>query len=330
MVKFVTFGETLVQYDGSHGGSPRGEGGGVLDWGGAEANVAVNLGKLKVPDLKTVWVSRLGDDEGGRFILSELAGRTQVEAKLHKGQKTGDYDIDYLDTGTHVKTYRRRGSAASFLTFEEVKPHLQDADLLHLTGITPALSDSCRDTVFEAVRYAGSREIPVSFDVNYRPQLWKPAEARSVFEPIIDGSAIVKVGYDEAKTVWGHDWTPMQYAEHLNGQTGRVVIVTLDAEGAIGFDGDSLVERSGYPVDVVDTVGAGDAFVAGFLAGMFLECDVKALTQLEAVRRKRVLESSIRIGNVCGALLCTRKGDTAAMPTMDEVRDFIREHGREP
>lgn len=324
MVKLVTFGETLVRYSEPIS-SPLGDDGGcVLELAGAESNVAVNVDRLGVPDLETVWVSRLGDDAGGRFILNELAGRTQVVAELCKGQTTGAYNVDYVADGTHVKTYFRKASAASFLTFAEIKPHLEGADVVHVTGITPALSDSCCDTVFEALHWAGNRGIPVSFDVNYRPQLWKPADARLVYEAIIDQSTIAKVGYDEAKTVWGYDWSPRKYAEHLNGHTDRVVIVTLDAGGAIVFDGDSVVEVGGYSVDVVDSVGAGDAFVAGFLAGVLLECHVKELIRMEAGRRRSVLEGSLRIANVCGALLCTQRGDTAAMPTMKEVREFIR------
>ena len=80
MVKLVTFGETLVRYSEPIS-SPLGDDGGcVLELAGAESNVAVNVDRLGVPDLETVWVSRLGDDAGGRFILNELDGRTQVVA----------------------------------------------------------------------------------------------------------------------------------------------------------------------------------------------------------------------------------------------------------
>lgn len=327
MVKFVTFGETMVQYNATYTGPFMEDGVYILDCAGAESNVAVNLGKLGLPGLETVWVSRLGDDEGGRFILRELAGRTKVEARLYEGHRTGVSYLNHLEGDEHVKTYRRKGSAASYLTFRDVEPHLRGADLLHVTGITPALSRSCHETVLESLRYSRENDVPVSFDVNYRPQLWEPAEARPVFEQMAVSSTIVKLGYDEARVVWGKDWSPRDYAEHLHRGDDRLVVVTLGPDGAVAFDGDNLVEHPGYRVEVVDPVGAGDAFVAGFLAGLLRECGVPDVLRLDADKRKRLLARSLEIANVCGALTCTRRGDTIAMPDMGEVLAFIRENG---
>ncbi len=326
MTKLVTFGETLVQHNATYTGPFREDGTYLLDCAGAESNVAVNLGKLGLPGLETVWISRLGDDEGGRFILGELTGRTRIEARLHKGHKTGISHLNHLESAEHVKTYQRKGSAASFLTFQEVEPHLRDADLLHVTGITPALSATCHETVLEAMRYSRKNGIPVSLDMNYRPQLWAPAEARSMLDQMLAFSTIVKVGYDEARLVWGKDWDPQAYAEYFHRGEGNIVVLTLGANGAVAFDGDNLVEQSGYSVEVVDPVGAGDAFVAGFLVGMFQESGVKAFPRLDAATRKRILMRSLEIANVCGALTCTRRGDTVAMPSKEEVLEFIRAH----
>jgi len=328
MVRFVTFGETMVQYNATYNGPFKEDGAYIPDCAGAESNVAVNLGKLGLPGLETVWVSRLGDDEGGRFILRELAGRARVEARLHEGHKTGVSYLNHLENDEHVKTYRRKGSAASHLTFRDVAPHLRDADVLHVTGITPALSRSCHETVLESLRYSRENNIPVSFDMNYRPQLWEPAEARPVFEQMAFSSTIVKLGYDEARVIWNKDWNPREYAEYLHRGDDRLVVMTLGQNGAVAFDGDNLVEHHGYRVDVVDPVGAGDAFVAGFLAGLLQECGVSDVLRLDARERKRLLARSLEIANVCGSLTCTRRGDTVAMPDMGEVLAFIREYGR--
>jgi 2-dehydro-3-deoxygluconokinase len=326
MTKFVTFGETLAQYNATYNGPFRKDGDYMLDCAGAESNVAVDLQKLGVPGLQTVWVSRVGDDEAGDFVLRELQGRTTVAAHRHRGQKTGVSHLNHLPAGEHVKTYQRKGSAASRVTFEDVEPHLRDADLLHVTGITPALSDACRDTVFKALDYAKDHAIPISFDLNYREQLWSPAEARAVFDDMLPYSSLFKLGHDEAETIWASGWTAELYARHFQKANGGVVVVTRGINGAVAFDGANMVEHSGYRVEVVDPVGAGDAFVAGFLAGILGRHSFRDFLKLDDSARRMVLEHALEIANVSGALTCTRRGDTQAMPTMDEVREFISHH----
>lgn len=322
MTKFVTFGETLVQYNATYTGPFRKDGPHQEDCAGAESNVAVNLGKLGLPDLQTVWVSRLGADAEGNFVRRELNGRTEVAAAKYDGQRTGISYLNHLDADQHVKTYQRQGSAASRLTFQDVRPHLEDADLLHVTGITPALSDTCRRTVFEAIGYARANGILVSFDLNYRSQLWSPAEARSVIDEMLGYSSLFKLGHDEAEAIWAKGWSPEQYARRFQSE-GRVVIVTLGSDGAIAFDGSDLVEQPGYDIEMVDPIGAGDAFVAGFLGGVLERQPLKDFFHTDGPSRDETLRRSLEIANVCGALTCTRRGDTAAMPTMREVREFV-------
>ena len=103
----------------------------------------------------------------------------------------------------------------------------------------------------------------------------------------------------------------------------HLVVITLGNRGAVAFDGANRVDHRGYDVEVVDPVGAGDAFVAGFLGGVLRDQTFAELIQLDAPARRRVIEESLEIANVCGALTCTRHGDTAAMPTIAEVREFL-------
>ena len=323
MARFVTFGETMVQYNASYVGPFTEDGDYMKDCAGAESNVAVNLGKLAVAGLETVWVSRLGDDDEAEFILGELHGRTTVAAERHKGERTGISYLNHFDDGQPLKTYRRKGSAASRLEFRHVEPYLKTADLLHVTGITPALSGMCRETVDQALAYAREHKIPVSFDANYREPLWSPGDARAAFEEMLPGSWLLKVGYDEAEQVWGMGLTATAYAKHFQRQTGGMVVVTMAEKGAIVYDGASMIENPGCQVTVVDPVGAGDAFVAGFL-GTILEQGAPArLLELDGSSRAAILERSLEVANVCGALTCTRRGDTAAMPNSREVREFL-------
>ena len=135
--KFVTFGETMGQYNAEFIGVYGAEGAYMLDCAGAESNVAVGLRKLGVPGVEAVWVSRLGEDEAGQFVVTELQDRITVRASKFAGEKTGISYLNHHAGGEHLKTYFRKGSAASRLAFADVEPHLRDADILHVTGITP-------------------------------------------------------------------------------------------------------------------------------------------------------------------------------------------------
>ena len=323
MRKFLTFGETMGQYNADFIGVYGTEGAYMLDCAGAESNVAVGLQKLGVSEVEAVWVSRLGDDEAGRFVLDELEGRISVKARGHSGEKTGISYLNHHSDGEHFKTYFRAGSAASRLTFDDVEQHIRDADILHVTGITPALSDTCHDTVMASLKYARAHAIPVSFDLNYREQLWSPADAAQVFERMMEYADIFKLGHDEAETIWGKGLRPEEYARQFHEVNGGLVVVTRGTNGAVAYDGSDLLEHAGYSVEVVDPVGAGDAFVAGFLGGILEHADLKALLEMEAGARAPILRHALQVANVCGALTCTRHGDTVAMPSMPEVREFL-------
>lgn len=326
MIRIVTFGETLAQRNATYVGPYREDGEYMLDCAGAESNVAVDLCKLGLPDIETIWVSNVGDDSEGEFILRELKDRTSVAARVISGRPTGISYLNHLPDGQHVKSYRRKGSAASLLTFQDIEPHLRQADLLHVTGITPALSDACRQAVFDALDYASKRGIPVSFDLNYRPQLWGRDEARAVFERMLGYAAIFKLGHDEAEAVWAMGLSAHEYARRFQAMNKGIVVVTRGAGGAIACDGVSWVDQPGFVVEVVDPIGAGDAFVAGLLGGILESCTPREFLELPAKLRQPILRRAIEIANAAGALTCTRRGDTAAMPMMAEVRAFIASH----
>lgn len=326
MAKFVTFGETMGQYNADFIGVYGADGPYMLDCAGAESNEAVGLMKLGIPDVEAVWVSRLGDDESGKFVLDELHGRVSVVARMHKGETTGISYLNHHEDGEHFKTYFRKGSAASRLTLADVEPSLSDADILHVTGITPALSDSCYEAVMAALKCAAERGIVVSFDLNYREQLWSPSESAKVYEEMLPYSDIFKLGLDEAQAIWGGTGDADCYARQFQRVNGGLAVVTRGMDGAVIFDGESLIAHEGYGVDVVDPVGAGDAFVAGLIGGILEHTAVSTLFHMDAGQRMKILSHALEVANICGALTCTRHGDTAAMPSIAEVRDFVEAH----
>ena len=321
--KFVTFGETLVQHNADYLGPYDPDGSYTRHVAGAESNVAIDLRKLMPDEVQAVWVSRLGADPDGDTIADELIGQIEVHAPQVPGEFTGIQLLNHLGGGEVIRRYRRAGSAASRLTVDEVLPHLGDADLLHVTGITPALSDTCLETTLAVMASAQEMGIPVSMDVNYRDALWTPDEARAVCDRMREHATLFKVGHDEAETIWGGDMTAPEHARRFVGGNTRLAIVTTGDSGAVAFDGDQVVEHSGFTVEVIDPVGAGDAFVAGALAGIFQQGSMLDFLSLPANDRADVLRTALELGNACGALVCTRHGDTEAMPGMSQVRDFI-------
>ena len=321
--KFVTFGETLVQHNADYLGPYDPDGSYTRHVAGAESNVAIDLRKLMPDDLRAVWVSRLGADADGDTIAAELTGQIEVYAPQMPGEFTGIQLLNHLGGGEVIRRYRRAGSAASRLTVAEVTSHLDGADLLHVTGITPALSDTCLETTLAVMASAQEMGIPVSMDVNYRDALWTPDEARAVCDRMRELATLFKVGHDEAETIWGGVMTASEHARRFVSGNTRLAIVTTGDSGAVAFDGDQIVEHSGFTVEVIDPVGAGDAFVAGALAGIFQQGSMLDFLSLPANDRAEVLRTALELGNACGALVCTRHGDTEAMPDMAQVRDFI-------
>ena len=322
MPKFLTFGETLVQHNADYIGPYDSDGPYTRHVAGAESNVALDLRKL-MPDIEAVWVSRLGQDTDGDMILDQLRDRITVHAPQFDGEFTGIQLLNHLGGGEVLRRYRRAGSAASRLTAAEVLPHLDNSDLVHVTGITPALSDTCHRTVLEVMSAAVEREIPVSMDVNYRDALWTPAEARAVCDQMRRLATLFKVGHDEAETIWGLGHSAEDYARHFFNDNTRLVIITTGDTGAIAYDGERIITHPGFTVEMVDPVGAGDAFVAGFLAGIFRQCQLPALLDMNPNARAQILTRALEIANACGALVCTQHGDTEPMPDMRQVNEFI-------
>ncbi|MFI8455080.1 sugar kinase [Kitasatospora sp. NPDC085464] len=288
-----------------------------LSVGGAESNTAGVLAALGVP---TAWISRVGADGFGRRLLVDIAARgvdvSAVAVDPHRptglylkevGGSTG-HDHD-LGPGRSRLHYHRHGSAAAalspaLLADPDAARLLTDARLLHLSGITAALSDDClallRALVVErrhttGARSGGGRGL-VSFDLNWRPSLWRDRDP-AVLPPLLDAADLLLLGADEAQAAFGTG-DPAALRRRFPSPATVVVKDSARHVTALGRDGTAVTEPA-LAVEVVEATGAGDAFAAGYLAGA-----VRGLDQ-----RRR-----LRLGHLSAACALTAHGDQAEPP----------------
>jgi 2-dehydro-3-deoxygluconokinase len=300
----VTLGETMVLLLAEQSGPMREATTFRRHIAGAESNLAIGLSRL---GQTAGWFSRVGDDEFGRAVVFRIRGEgVDTSHVLHDPlAPTGMVVRERREAGPIDQVYYRRGSAASRMSASDLDPaYLRDARFLHLTGITPALSASCRETVFAAAEIGRAAGVTVVLDPNYRSKLWDPTEARSVMRDLAARCDLLLPGMDEAELLTGES-DPEVAARQLAKLGPGLVVVKLGADGALALTEDEIIRVPGTPLErVVDPVGAGDAFAAGFLA---------------ALLRSFTTDAALRLANRCGALAMTSPGDMESLPRWEEV-----------
>jgi 2-dehydro-3-deoxygluconokinase len=170
-------------------------------------------------------------------------------------------------------TYDRTGAAIESLSIEDVDLAVIEASrFFHFTGITPALSAGCHDTLAAVVRRARQAGVRISCDVNYRSKLWSPQRAREVICGLIAGIDLLFVGSGDLRTLWGRSGDPEEELRRLQDEFGIAnVILTRGPDGASGLFGEALLHHAAFPSEVVSPIGAGDAFAAGVLFSLLNE-----------------------------------------------------------
>ncbi|KGP72830.1 sugar kinase [Pontibacillus yanchengensis] len=307
-IDVVTMGETMVLFTGNESLPIPYVHQFKKQIGGAESNVAIGLARL---GYKSGWLSKLGDDPFGtyihHFIRGEGVDTTQVQ--LTNQAPTGIFFKESLSPEDVRVHYYRHQSAASTLTKEDVsEDYIKEARVLHLTGITPALSSTCKEAVFQAITYAQKHSIPIVFDPNIRYKLWNDLdEAKKTLLEMATHSDIILAGEDEGAFLTGEkDVRAM--AMKLKTSEAQHIIVKKGKDGAyILSDGESFVE--GFPVEqVVDPVGAGDGFAVGVISAY-----LDGHTIPEGVKR----------GNAIGSLVVKVNGDIEGLPTRPTLEQFL-------
>ena len=311
--RLVTLGEALVTVGSTEAGTWAVGSVLRLSFAGAESNVATGVARLGHP---ACWIGRLGNDPGGDLVLRELRAEgidvslvtrdpDAPTALLLREQRTGDRaGVRYL----------RSGSAGSKLSPADIGPQVfEDAALLHVTGITAGLGAGPRATVGQVTELARARGTTISLDVNYRAKLWSAEEAAQVLAPLSRAVTIVFGGPEElALLSTSGNTDPARIADELLGSGVREVVLKDGSRGATAYfaesSGGKPVRRScsaeAIPVTVVDPVGAGDAFVAGYLSG-----------ELDGLAVPDKLDRGTRLG----AVAVSTRGDWEGLPRRGEL-----------
>ncbi len=272
---------------------------------GAESNVAVGLARL---DRAARWCSRVGDDPYGRLVIDSIgaAGVDLSCVAVDPDRPTGLMSKTHDEAGTRVRYYRRGSAAAALAPSDLVGRVTDDVAVCHLTGVTPALSGSTAELCDAVLRRRVLGSTMISFDVNHRPLLWDADRAAPRLRELADAADLVLVGQDEAQTLWGCD-TPAEVRALL--ASPRRLVIKDGPSAATAYDGDRATVVPALRADVVEVVGAGDAFAAGFLAALLDGEDDTA---------------ALRLGHVMAALTIQSPLDLPPLPAAQRLRELAR------
>lgn len=251
---------------------------------GSESNVLAVLAQL---GHRCHWVSSVPDNALGRLVANKfrLRGIDLSGVVWRENGRIGTYFVEMVAAPRIVQViYDRDNSCVTQMTPADVGwDALLDTRLLHLTGITPALSAGCHEIVQEAVTRALAARVPVSFDINYRGKLWSPETAAKALLPLIQGSTLLFCAKRDAELLFDITGTAETVATQLAAKTGaQHVIVSVGAEGVVGWDGQQLIHQSAFDTTLIDALGAGDALAAGVIHG-WLSGDFARGLQMGAV-----------------------------------------------
>ena len=305
----VTFGESMVLFSPDDKGPLRHIHSFSKSIAGAESNVAIALARL---GHQVGWFSKLGDDEFGRYITFMVRGEgIDVSRTIYdKEHSTG---LLFKELFEHVNPnvyYYRKNSAASHLQVSDLDlEYICSGRILHLTGITPAISESAREAVFTALRAAKEAGVIISFDPNIRLKLWSKAEAKKTLLEICSYADILFPGIDEGEILLGtKDQEEILAQFHEMGV--KIIALKLGKKGCLISDGKEKHLVEGYLVEKMeDSVGAGDGFAAGFLSSY-----LKGLS----------LKECGDFANGVGAMATLVRGDSEGFPTYSQLLSFTK------
>lgn len=300
----ITIGETMLLFTPNTEGHMRYASNFSRRFGGAESNVAIGLAKL---EHRAGWISRVGDDEFGKALLSFLRGEGVdiSQVKSDDIAPTGLYFKEKRTVSEFRIKYYRKGSAASKMNVNDInEEYLKQAKYLHVTGITPALSESCYETITFAMKLAKKNGVTVVFDPNLRRNLWSEEKAKEVLLELVSYADIVLPGLEEGEFLYGTN-EPIKIGKRILDSGASLAVIKTGSEGAYYVTENKSEHVPGFEVSQIkDPVGAGDGFCAGFLSGLLDGLSIK---------------ESITRGNLVGSIVVKVDGDVEGLPERSEL-----------
>ncbi|MCA6214133.1 MULTISPECIES: sugar kinase [Thermococcus] len=278
----VAFGETMIRLSTKNFERIEQAKELAIGIGGTESNFAIAFARLGG---RAAWISKVTNNPLGRFIANKIRehGVDVSHVIWTNDYRVGLYFIEFGKKPRPTQViYDRKNSAIANITPNEVDWEiLKDYDAFHTTGITVALSENCKKAVEIGISKAKEFGTRVSFDVNYRSKLWSPEEAFKALDPILRKVDILLVTKDDARNVLKVDGT---YEEIIHTLAERyspeVTVLTLGSEGAMALKDGRIYKAEPYELEVVDRIGAGDAFDAGFVYEYLRSGDVQKALEL--------------------------------------------------
>ncbi|MDR0684774.1 MAG: sugar kinase [Spirochaetaceae bacterium] len=310
MFEVILFGEPMVMFAAESPGPLEDVECFTRHLAGAEVNVAIGLLRLKH---SATYITRLGNDTLGRYIRNKL-NKEGIDTRIIQDDRhfTGFQLKEKVLTGDPIVDYYRRNSAASHLCPGDIEDiDFSGARLLHITGIPAALSEEMREVTFHIIQKARECGLPICFDPNLRPGLWKNEDVMiQVLNKIACRCDFILPGYKEGLKLVGSD-DPGKIAAYYLSQGAKMVTVKLGGRGSYTQSRDERFYQDAKPIDkIVDTVGAGDGFAVGVISGI-----LEGLSLYKTVER----------ANAIGALQLRHGGDNEGLPTRDMLETYLEE-----
>ena len=307
----VALGEPMIEFNQSRADDPRTW---LQGFGGDTSNMVIAAARLgRSAGVRAGYVTRLGNDAFGR-MLRELYAHEGVATEgvaTDAEAPTGVYFVSHGPQG-HEFSYLRAGSAASRMSPTTLPlPVLREARVLHVSGISQAVSSSACDACFTAIDVARAAGALISYDPNLRLKLWPLARARAIVRATVALADWVLPSFEDAQLLFDGE-SPEGVVAALHALGVRVVVLKLGAEGCLVSDGTRLQRIAGHRVQAVDATGAGDCFDGAFAVRTLVGDDPFA---------------AAGYANVAAALATTGYGAVAPLPDDNAVREFAAREG---
>lgn len=305
MVDVITIGDAMITLDPTSNGPMRFVQTFERKVGGAELNFAIGCARL---GMKTGWISRLGNDEFGKYILNFVRGEgiDTRNVKLVDGYPTSINFREVRENGNGKTFYYRDRSPTEVLTVDSIdENYFKTAKLLHITGVFPALNKvKNMEILRKAIGYAKKYDVLVSMDPNIRLKLWSKEEVKEALVSLLPSVDILLTGLEEAEIIFD-TVNPKEIIEACSNFGISAVAIKLGENGSIGFKNGEYIETAAVKASkVVDTVGAGDGFDVGFVYGILNNWS---------------LNRTLLFANTIGSMVVSVAGDNEGLPLLEEV-----------